>query len=556
MWNQLQCKEVVYILISYFDFAILMLSFRFANVQAAAVIYEVWPIILILIIARNTGERYVKVTKSIMLLLIIAFIGVGFVLFSQSRLTAGAASALDIISLLQGKALIGIVLAVLAAFITALTGYSWVWTHNMTRTRDGVVVPNPAIYIPDVIKYKITDRSPEYQTMFFLVILLFFTNIFALILNTGAGIVFAIIVNEYSTILNFDYLIKGVIGGILSYGIASLLWRYATSLTTNLGIHAMSYSTPVFSVIFLNVAAALFSVGIAQIINFPYLIIGAIAIISTNLLVNFEAEIRFGFKALILGLWACGTFVYLRNDLLQILPFASWVWLKGDVYLGALALSATLFILLLSFRVARLTGRTRDEDNAIIRLFQDVDLMARRNIIDTSIRQHILDVDAAHNPEDLQAAYHRAKTGFSEAAANAGSDDQARLADAEALLNIIVHSRGHGIEFGELFALVIFGGITVFLALASRPEVAGWAGFLFEVFAFLFSAVTVFLLANVWDLQGERAARVLQRQRDSEEYQIAFRDAGNRSFERWISAIIGMAIIVAYAYLLWQKWLP
>ncbi len=107
-----------------------------------------------------------------------------------------------------------------------------------------------------------------------------------------------------------------------------------------------------------------------------------------------------------------------------------------------------------------------------------------------------------------------------------------------------------------MFALVIFGGITVFLALASRPEVLGWSGFLFEAFAVLFSAVTVFLVVNVWDLQGDRTARVLQKLSDAGGYGIVFHDAGNRSFERWISGIIGLAIIVAYSYLLWQKWLP
>ncbi len=332
------------------------------------------------------------------------------------------------------------------------------------------------------------------------------------------------------------------------YTAASISWRNANIITSNLGINAIGYSTPALTLLWL------FLFWNIEVERPGLLIIGTAAIVTANLLINFEAEIRFGFKALILSLWGCGAFVYLRDDILRTLP-VGWEWPKGDVYLGALAMSATVFILLLSFRVTRLVGRTRDEDNAIIRLFHDVDLMARRNVIDTSIRQHILDVDGAHNPEDLQAAYHRARTGLSEAAANASSNDRTRLADAEAQLNIVVHSRGHGIEFGELFALVIFGGITVFLALASRPEVLGWAGFLFEAFAVLFSAVMVFLVISVWDLQGERTARVLQKGGFGE-YQIAFRDAGNRSFERWISAIIGMAIIVAYSYLLWQKWLP
>ena len=41
---------------------------------------------------------------------------------------------------------------------------------------------------------------------------------------------------------------------------------------------------------------------------------GTAAIITANLTMNFEAEIRWGFRALVLALIACGALVYLRDD--------------------------------------------------------------------------------------------------------------------------------------------------------------------------------------------------------------------------------------------------
>ena len=118
------------------------------------------------------------------------------------------------------------------------------------------------------------------------------------------------------------------------------------------------------------------------------------------------------------------------------------------------------------------------------------------------------------------------------------------------------HSRQQGIEFGELFALIVFGGITVFLGLASRPGVTGWIGFLVEMLVVLFSAVIVFLVVNVWDLHRDRAGEILEEREDYEGYGVVFRDAVNRRFEQTTSIVIGLLVTIAYAALLWYKWLP
>ena len=101
-------------------------------------------------------------------------------------------------------------------------------------------------------------------------------------------------------------------------------------------------------------------------------------IVTANLLINFEAEIQMGFKALLIALWVCGSFVTLRDEALETVAGQGWLW-PGDTYLGSLALAATVFTLMLSFRHRAARGaRSQREDNTMFALFQNVDALAER----------------------------------------------------------------------------------------------------------------------------------------------------------------------------------
>ena len=56
---------------------------------------------------------------------------------------------------------------------------------------------------------------------------------------------------------------------------------------------------------------------------------GTAAIITANLTMNFEAEIRWGFRALVLALIACGAIVYLRDDVFTSLGIEPWGLNRG-----------------------------------------------------------------------------------------------------------------------------------------------------------------------------------------------------------------------------------
>ena len=71
----------------------------------------------------------------------------------------------------------------------------------------------------------------------------------------------------------------------------------------------------------------------------------------------------------------------------------------------------------------------------------------------------------------------------------------------------------------------------------------------------LFSTVIIFLISNVWDLQRDRIARILQRLPGCDEYGVAFRDVQRRGFEQGTSIVVGIAVAAAYFGLFWHKWL-
>ncbi len=511
------------VVINQFVYSLFAWSTQYLDFSVVSTLFETWPIFLIVLTAilYRAQARYYKITLSMVWLLITGFVGFAFVTASQS----GGFGNWDDSRL--SDTVIGLALVISAVLVAALPAFGFKWGTDLSDA-----LPDDAV----------GDRSRPFTEICCALIAFCIASFMGIGLNAGVGLVAAETISLRSLVI-------AVTSGALIMAPASISWRAANMLTSNLGINALSYATPIFALMWLFL---FWRVDVARI---DFLIIGAAAIITANLLINFEAEVRFGFKALILALWSCGAFVYLRDDLIHLLPFQGWLWPR-ETYLGSVGLSATVFILLLTFRVARLAPRTQDEDNRIFALHRAVELLASRNLIPPETSEHIRSIDSSRNPEELGIAYTQAKLCFARAAAVYHPDaDQKLLADAETQLNMMVHSRQQGVDFGELFALMVFGGSTVLLSLLSRPEVSGWTAFIYEIFSVLFPAVIVFLIVNVWDLHRDRADLVLAAQSGYEGYGVIFRDPKNRRFERTVSTVIGLGIAATYAGLLWYKWI-
>ena len=353
-----------------------------------------------------------------------------------------------------------------------------------------------------------------------------------------AGIVLLIITFSLGEQLTMRVLWAGLITGVFVVTLGGIAVRQANLLANNLGIN--SIATPFFAVIWLLLFRE------PKFMNFDFLIIGATAIITANFLLNFEAEIRLGYKALILALWGCGTFVYFRQGVMFY------------DYFNLIEVAVVIFILVLSFRTDRLVRRTTNEENNTIELQQKISTFVTNKKMQKKTLDTLLQISAYKTLKGLQNSYNELKNSLT--TAKSQIKDKKIFSEILGKIDMLVHSKQQGINFGELTALFILTFITTGGILFLFPsEAKGWAGFFVEMFSFLMASTVLFLFFNILDLQKDRNHPILKnipsQNNQNDNFSIIFRDTQNRNFERWVSIIICISITLAYAWLLWSKWI-
>ena len=518
---------VLYGVFGKFEYAIFAFAVGFASISTVTIIFTVWPIIFILVMSllyKNDDDRYTHNGMWLFLMILLCFIGFAFVVWPERVVAPGSTFY------------IGIGVAAVAALVAG--------SHNAVTLRWADKLGDAMGGVLDRANYsRAHPYSDNSLDIFSAVLVLLVTQLICAIIS----VVIAMMTGEN---INYTLLILSMAGGFMSGGIADVLFRTSNIITTNLGVNAVIYAMPIFALMWL----AIFSHSPVSVARVDYFVIGVLIIVVSNLLINSEAEIRRGFRGLILTLGVCGTFVYFREDIFTFIGLEQWHWGAGQ-YFAVVGMSATVFTLLLAFRVGRLISRTDAEENRLFVAFRKLDYLASQRIINPDIRNCVLVIDAPASNEELRAAYLKARSYFRSADYSDGTNRE-MLIEAEADLDALVRSRQSAVVLGELFSLVIFGGITIFLVLFSRPqETEGWPRFMVDIFAMLIAPVIVFLMVNIWDLHRERSGKWLEVRAGSDDHTVWFPSAAPRPADRWLSIILGVGIVATYVGLLAHKWL-
>ena len=251
-----------------------------------------------------------------------------------------------------------------------------------------------------------------------------------------------------------------------------------------------------------------------------YLVIGTTAVILANIIQGMreqDAERRYlDFNWLILSLFLCGVWVYLRNG-------DGWELVaSSDNYVNILFLSSTVYALILSFRTVRLVNRAQEEDNLALKLFRQLEDLSERGIIGVPVTQIYKEIRRMDENQDVDLLSPYVEIRYSIDVAlenarleNANRKDREQLLKVSIDLDVLAHSRQKGIQFGELLALGIFAGLIVGTALLARPPGSqGLSGFIIELFAQVLSSVVIFLCVSVFFLERDRERQILKK-RDS-----------------------------------------
>ena len=524
---------VLYGVFGKFEYAIFAFAVGFASISTVTIVFTVWPIIFILAMAflykvdsrYKDEDRYKHDGTWLFLMIMLCFVGFAFVVWPERVVAPGSTFY------------IGIGVAAVAALVAGSHNAVTLWWADKLGDDMESVLKNQN---QQTLPHPYSEKSLD---VFCAVFVLLITQLVCAVIS----IVIAMLSGEN---ISYTLLILSIAGGFMSGGIADVLFRASNIITTNLGVNAVIYAMPIFALLWL----AIFSASPVNMARADYFVIGVLIIVVSNLLINSEAEIRRGFRGLILTLGVCGTFVYFREDIFSFIGLAQWHWSAGQ-YFAVVGMSATVFTLLLAFRVGRLISRTDADENRLFVAFRKLDYLASQQFINPDIRRCVLVIDEPKNHQALKDAYFTARSHFR----NADYSDPTNremLIEAEADVDALVRSRQSSIVLGELFSLVIFGGITIFLVLFSRPqETEGWPRFMVDIFAMLIAPVVVFLMVNIWDLQRERGGKWLDRLDGSNDYTVRFPENVPLPANRWLSVLLGVGIVATYVGLLAYKWL-
>ena len=483
------------------DYALFAWSFQHVNIAVTAALFGTWVIISYALSPVTTSQREAGSERSagtqwvfLLALTGLGLIGYFFVISSEIR-TWNDFGNIEVVK----KVAAGFALAIGAMILTQFkelgpnVGKDWNSLRSDGATRNG---------------------DSGYVLLFGLL----------MISSLGASLLSAVVgaaLGEQRN-LNWETLGLAFAGGLFVNTFAGFVWRKANMYDdTNRTAKVFGVILPVSVLLFLVVFQLVDSyVDIQELgknfsdLRLEYFVLGYTTIVAASLLIQFRDDIRWSFEALILALGGCGTFVYFRDDLLDwLLGKNQWTWTGGG-YFGSITLVATVFTLLLAFRVARLVTRSNDEENRTFSLLRKVERLTREEgFIDSGVLQHILKIDRTNNQADLKEIYRVIRSYIDRAKDHPGflsESNRQTLSEVEAELDMLVSSKQTTSVLGEIFALLVFAGVTISLALFTIPSESNpWIRLLLDLFAMLVSSVVIFLVIYSVDLDRQRDAHKL-----------------------------------------------
>ena len=238
------------------DYALFAWSVKFIDITVAAILFEMYPVGIILFASwLFRGEmRYRRVTVTTAFLISLSMVGLVFANVSQ-------VSGFGVVGpAFLWRSLIGVALVAAAIVAVSLSVFGLRWGADLSAE---------------------LSRGPEVRSLelYCVVIALLAVSLFSIPVSLGVGL-------AAGESISSDALVIGVAGGVLANAVASIAWRKSVLMTDNLGINAIGFAIPVMSLLWLYLIAD------ACVARWDYLVIGAAAIVTANLLINFEGEIR------------------------------------------------------------------------------------------------------------------------------------------------------------------------------------------------------------------------------------------------------------------------
>ena len=270
--NNLWHPAIILVAFTRFGYVLFAFALRYVDESIAAVLMEISYIFTVIIMELffNKSGRYKKLTLSKYALLGLALVGVGFVIVSQSSTLDNAFG-----EIFTHAGVVGIGLILIAALLSSLS------------------LPTNQLWGAYVC-----SKTEETDEVFYTIV----SNVVVRSIIIPVLLVIGLVSGETIQGIGVAY---AVVYGFVGHGLGTVFFLIANARTSNLGINGLCYFIPAMSLSWLGLA------GLIDVAHLDWLIIGLLAIMLANLLLNVNAEIRARYKQLIVGAWVVGAALYL-----------------------------------------------------------------------------------------------------------------------------------------------------------------------------------------------------------------------------------------------------
>ena len=256
VWRRIGTLPMLLWVVAYLELAFYAWATQFIDVAIVAVLYETWPIMLVILtgwIFRREA-RYKKIAPISVLLFIVAFVGVGSVIASQAGGLSGFQSGGAGLPALA----LGVALAIVATATGALGAFGFRWAADVASE-----LPNG------------NERDGGSLELFAVVLGLGISNLLSLFLTAPAGL-------ARNEPLSPETVSFGIAGGAIIGSASAIAWRKANMITDYLGINVMGYLVPAVALVWLSAFSLIGNVSVG------YLLVGVTLIILANIGIYFE----------------------------------------------------------------------------------------------------------------------------------------------------------------------------------------------------------------------------------------------------------------------------
>ena len=545
---------LLWMVISTLEFGFFVWATKFVETGIAGIVWELWPVFVVYGLARFDGmyARYHNQTGTSVTrdrnvprehIVLVAFAVAGLIFMLGSQTADNVSSPLDIFGL---TALLGIALALVSSVLGAV---SFVGTYAYGKIMYSRLQEQRTEASEESVDE--TDDKTNQQLLWF--------NVFSFVIGRVVALpmllVAAILGGNISEMSNVAELALYALLGAVLLGVAralgNILLRWGNLLSSEPAVNAISFFAPLFALLWLMVAGITLP-------RFDLFMVGAALILAVNILIQlnpdkerdaapFEKSVRsgtrLGFTVLTLCIWSFGTFVYMRDELL---PGDRLLW-SQEGYWGLIALSATVFALILGFGVTRLSSRVAHEDEMMFEVL--VERKADLDTAESALLQRYNEVR-----KNIRTAKKRQRRPLP-----VDLEVERSLVSIAARLDKLAHSKQQGRDIVELLSLNAFAVVTIGLGLLVRPIELGdslWSGFLSEVFILLFVSTVAFLCINLFDLRHDReTSLVVSVEQFDGDHGVFSRHKRDLAVHRIMAVVISIAMSIVFCWLLYSKWL-